>query len=65
MSYAQPVYYQQPAPVVVQQQPVMVQQPAMMMQQNATAPPPSVFGQTDSVTINCPHCKAHAPTRTK
>lgn len=64
MSYAQPVYAQQPAyvqPGVVIQQP----QPVIVGGGQSQAPPPSVFGQTDSVTINCPHCKAHAPTRTK
>ena len=65
MAYQQPVYVQQPG-MMVQQPGMIVQQPQpIIMNQSPSQPPPSVFGQTDSVTISCPHCKAHAPTRTK
>uniref|UniRef100_A0A7S3J1M5 LITAF domain-containing protein n=1 Tax=Euplotes harpa TaxID=151035 RepID=A0A7S3J1M5_9SPIT len=60
-------YYQQPGqpgyPQPGYQQPA--QQPGMVVMQGQSKPPPNVFGVTESVTINCPSCNAHVPTRTK
>ena len=61
----QPIYVQQPQPMYVQQpQPmIMTQQMGpMIINQGPAQNIPSVFGQTDSVMVTCPSCKAHAQT---